>query len=101
MDFYFLKFQQIRVNTDLLFSLYSLEQSRVQICGFLIFIGVERSSDFCFVLNFWSGADLGFFYFHKFSEQSGVRSRETSMIADSEQIEFSDLAKNLLSDKTD
>ena len=90
------------MDSGFLFSLYSSEWSGVRIFVFVIFIGAERSSDFCFGLNFRSGADFGFFYFHNLSERSGVRSRETCrMIADSEQIGFSDLSENLLSDKTD
>ena len=59
---------------------------------FVSFKGTERGSNFCFGLNFRSGADFVFLYFHKWSERSEVRSHQTCrMIADSDK---------LLSDKT-
>ena len=90
------------MDSGFLFSLYSSERSRVRIFVCVIFMRAERSSDFYPGLNFRSEADFGFSYFHNLSERIGVRSRETCrMIQDSEQIGFSDLSENLLSDKTD
>ena len=74
----------------------------VRVVGGLSVLPEKEKKDFCIGLNFLSGADFGLFYFHNLAERRGVRSHKACrMIADSEQIRFSDLSENLLSDKTD